>query len=160
MRSWNQWPKILARLLAGLTLTGIIFLTGCRDSLSLQAMDEPNLPYQPISSPAVATPTNSPGDDSSLRIKMLPGEGEWKFEATASDDTSYAIHVVDDHGRAVQTIQDIAARPPFITRDLLDIRDYNADGYRDILARTLPVGVSAIAGGVAVYFPPRNPKIY
>lgn len=155
MPSGNHRTSSFPRLLAGTTLTGIIFLAGCSDSWSLQAMDGPSPAQEPISSPEAAPTSNGgPASDVGLRIRVLPGEGEWTFQAAAIDDSSYAIRVVDDHGRVVQNIEDLVSRPPFTTKDLLDIRDYNADGYPDILARTLPVGASAITGGLLYIFRP------
>lgn len=153
MPSGNHRTSSFTRLLAGFILTGIILLAGCSDSLSLQAMDGPS-PAQAPASSSEAAPASSggPANDTGLRIRVLPGEGEWTFQATASDDSSYAVHVIDDQGRAVQTIEDLVSRPPFTTKDLLDIRDYNADGYPDIFARTLPVGASAITGGLLYIF--------
>lgn len=149
----NHRTSSFARLFAGFALIGIIPLAGCSDSLSLHAMDGPSPTQAPLSSPEAAPASgHGPADDSRLRIRVLPGEGEWTFQATAGDDSSYAIHVVDDHGRVVQTIGNIVSRPPFTTKDLLDIRDYNADGYPDILARTLPVGASAMTGGLLYLF--------
>ena len=131
----------------------LLVLAGCSDSLSLHAMDGPS-PAQAPASSSDAAPASSgrPAIDAGLRIRVLPGEGEWTFLATAGDDSSYAVHVIDDQGGAVQIIEDLVSRPPFTTNDLLDLRDYNADGYPDIFARTLPVSASAITGGLLYVF--------
>lgn len=155
MPSGNHRTSSSTRLLAGFILSGIIVPAGCSDNLPLQAMDGPSPTQASANSPEEAPTSNSvPADDAGLRIRVLPGEGEWPFQATAIDDSSYAIHVVDDHGRIVQNIEDLVSKPPLTTKDLLAIRDYNADGYPDILARTLPVGASAITGGLLYIFRP------
>lgn len=155
MHSGNHRTGSPTLRFAGFFLPGMIVLAACSDSLSLQAMDGPRPASGPISSPELApTADSSPVDEAGLRISIVPGEGEWTFRATAIDDSSYSIHVTDDHGRPVQSIDGLVSRPPFATNDLLDIRDYNADGYPDILARTLPVGASAITGGSLYVFHP------
>jgi hypothetical protein len=150
-------PKLFLRclLVASVALPGVI--AGCSDSVPLQVMDESSRVQGAINSPErVATSSTGPADAAALRVEMPHGGGAWTFQATSVDDSSYAIHVIDDHGAVVQTIEDIASRPPFATRDLLDIRDYNADGYPDIRARTLSVGASAISGGVLYVFRPES----
>lgn len=103
-------------------------------------------------------PKADSGGDGELRIKVFPREELWVFSVIAIDDSTYEIKVIDGEGRGVQTIGDLASRQPFTTKELLDIRDYNADGYPDILARTLPVAASAISGGVLYMFVPATRK--
>lgn len=153
MRSGSHRTGIPTRLAAGCTLGGIILLAGCGDNVSLQAMSVPRPAQAPsISSEAPPASSGRLANDAWLRIRVLPNEGEWAFQVTVSDDTTYAVHVIDDQGRTVQTIEDLVSRPPYTTKDLIDIRDYNDDGYNDILVRTLPVGSSAISGGLLYIF--------
>lgn len=92
--------------------------------------------------------------DAGMSIHVFPDEASWSLQARAIDDSTYSIRVIDENGNSVQTIGDLVSRPPFTTKDLLDIRDYNADGHPDILARTMPVSASAITGGVLYIFKP------
>ena len=153
MPSVNHRTSSFTHLLVSFTLTAFILLTGCSDNALLKNMDVPR-PAQSPSSSSTASPVSSggPANDAWLRIKVFPNEGEWAFRATASDDSTYAVHVIDDQGRTVQTIQNLVSRPPFTTEELIDVRDYNSDGYNDIFARTLPVGSSAITGGFLYIF--------
>ena len=153
MPSVNHRTSSFTHLFVNFTLTGFILLTGCTGNALSQSVDVPHPAKSPSSSSAVpAVSSDSPANDAWLRIRVFPNEGEWAFRATASDDSTYAVHVIDDKGTTVQTIEDLVSRPPFTTKELIDVRDYNADGYKDIFARTLPVGSSAITGGILYIF--------
>ena len=150
-----------SRVLAGFLAAGIFALNGCGESLTKQTVDGSKPSTEP---PTSAKETTTPGtdatDDSSLRAFMLPGEQAWVFQTSAVNESTYSIHVTDSSGKEVQVIRDIAARPPLTTKELLEMNDYNADGYIDIRASTLPVGGSAITGSMLYIFDPSSRKFF
>lgn len=72
----------------------------------------------------------------------------WKLSVVPSADGGYEIHVSDAMGHEFQVIEGPTTELPFTVESLLTIKDYNADGWPDIAARSLPVGASAITGEV------------
>lgn len=108
--------------------------------------------------PASAASEGDADRDAGMPISVLVDKEPWTLQTVAVGESAYAIRVIDEDGHNVQVIDDLVSRPPFAAKDLLDIRDYNADGHPDILARTLPVGASAIIGGVLYVFNPAGQK--
>lgn len=108
--------------------------------------------------PASAASEGDADRDAGMPISVLVDKEPWTLQTVAVGESAYAIRVIDEDGHNVQVIDDLVSRPPFVAKDLLDIRDYNADGHPDILARTLPAGASAIIGGVLYVFNPAGQK--
>lgn len=146
-------------LFAGFLVTGIFALSGCGESVSMQTMDTSKPSTEPSTSTGKSTtPAADAADDSRLRAVVSPGEQAWTFQTISANESTYSIRVTDSSGKDVQVIEDIAARPPITAKELLEVRDYNADGYADILASTLPVGGSAITGAMLYIFDPVSRK--
>lgn len=61
---------------------------------------------------------------------------------------AYEIHVSDAMGHEFQVIEGPTTELPFTVENPLTVKDYNADGWPDIAAKSLPVGASAITGKV------------
>lgn len=157
MFDWKHLTRNPQQLFAAFFVTGIFTLNGCGESLSMQTAGESVPSTEPSTSAKRSiTPSANTADDSGLRAVISPGEQAWTFQTTPAEDSTYSIHVADGGGKNVQVIEDISARPPLAAEELLDIRDYNADGYADIRASTLPVGGSAITGAMLYIFNPTS----
>lgn len=147
----------MSRALLGVLLAWALVLpaslAGCRERLTLQATSESGpVPDAVRPSERTAEQTVASASGAALLVAMSPGEGKWAFQTIPGAGSTYAIRVIDGRGEAVQTIDDLVSRPPFTAENLLDVRDFNADGYPDLLARTLPVGASAITGASLYVF--------
>lgn len=147
------------QLLTGFLMAVIFTVNGCSQHLPTQTAGKSAPPTDP-STPAKRSVTAgaNTANDPGLRVVISPGEQAWTIQTTAANDSTYSIHVADSDGKKVQVMEDIAARPPLTAKELLQIRDYNADGYADIRASTLPVGGSAITGAMLYIFDPTSRK--
>lgn len=119
--------KILIALL-------LIPLAGCQNAPSGSVSDASGKLHVPATKAGRAT---GPHD-------LLP----WGLSVVPSADGAYKIHVSDVMGGAIQVIEGPTSEPPFTVQNLLTVKDYNADGWPDISAKSLPVGASAITGEV------------